>query len=63
MPRRPAPCGVRPDHCEQPFQLALADAELLEMSQRADQIVEVVAGEAAAAADEPGLQRERSRPA
>ena len=59
MPRRPAPGRVRPDRRQQPLQLALADAELFQMPQRADQVVEVVAGEAATAADEPRLQGER----
>ena len=49
VPRRPAPRGMRADHRQQPLQLALADAELVQMPQRADQVVEVVAGEAAAA--------------
>ena len=50
---------MRPDHRQHPLQLALADAELVQMPQRADQVVEVVAGEAAPGADEPGLQGER----
>ena len=44
---RPAKPGrVRTDHGQQPLQLALADAELGQVPQRADQIVEVGAGAA-----------------
>jgi len=35
------PRRVRPDHGQQPLQLALADAELCQVPQRADEIVEV----------------------
>src|SRR5262249_30170462 len=56
---RPTTGGVRADQRQQPLQLAIADAELVEVPERVDEIVEVVAGAAAAGADQARLQGER----
>jgi hypothetical protein len=50
---------VRPDHGQQPLQLALADAELCQVPQRADEIVEVGARAALSPMDQARLHGQR----
>ena len=54
--------GVRADQRQDAFQLALADAELGQVPQRADQVVEVDAGDAPRPADQARLHGERQLP-